>query len=193
MGVAVIIGIITILSFFIVWIIFPADLPQDSFKDALFFAVTLFGGLATLGTAVVAAYLISGWKHQARFESNKETITKFWDSYIDVKASLVPLSDRVKAVGYANINERNKIFEEISYKVTIFYFQQQRLELFFDINDEDIIFSELENITKSYVNILDPQKNFNEQEWFNYEKCLIDRLNKLQQKLYKRLKESNIL
>ncbi|MGO1157921.1 hypothetical protein ACTL4S_03690 [Acinetobacter lwoffii] len=187
------IGIIAIVSFFIVWIGFPAENPKDSFKDALFFSVTLFGGLATLGAAVVAAYLISGWKHQARFEFNKETITKFWDSYIDAKASLVPLSDKVKAAGYANINERNNIFEETSCKVTIFYFQQQRLELFFNISDEDIVFSELESITQDYVDILDPQRSFDEQEWFCYEKSLIDRLNNLQPKLYKRLKESNIL
>lgn len=65
------IGIITILSFFIVWIGFPANNPQDSFKDALGFAGGLFGGLATFGAAIIAAYLFNHWKDIERFNRER--------------------------------------------------------------------------------------------------------------------------
>lgn len=61
---AVGIGIATIIIFFVVWIGFPADNPQESFKDALGFAGGIFGGLATFGAAIVAAHLFNDWKTQ---------------------------------------------------------------------------------------------------------------------------------
>lgn len=64
LGTAVGIAIITILSFFIVWIGFPADTPKESFKDALGFSGGLFGGLTTFGAAIIAAYLFNDWRDQ---------------------------------------------------------------------------------------------------------------------------------
>ena len=66
------IGITTVLSFFIVWIGFPANNPQESFKDALEFSVGLFGGLATFGAAVIAAHLFNDWRHQHNKTVEKE-------------------------------------------------------------------------------------------------------------------------
>lgn len=64
MSTAVGISIITILSFFIVWIGFPTENPKESFKDALGFSGGLFGGLATFGAAIVAAHLFNDWRDQ---------------------------------------------------------------------------------------------------------------------------------
>lgn len=64
MSTAVGICIITILSFFIVWIGFPAENPKESFKDALEFSGGLFGGLTTFGAAIVAAHLYTDWREQ---------------------------------------------------------------------------------------------------------------------------------
>ena len=74
-------GIITILSFFIVWIGFPAETPQNSFKDALGFAGGLFGGLATFGAAIVAAHLFNDWKEQHNKEIEIQFILKVIDSF----------------------------------------------------------------------------------------------------------------
>lgn len=63
---AIVIGIISIFAFFIIWIGFPANSPKDSFKDALSFTGSLFGGLATFGAAIIAAYLFNDWKDQEK-------------------------------------------------------------------------------------------------------------------------------
>lgn len=70
---AVGVGIITIFLFFVMWIGFPAENPKNSFKDALGFASNLFGGLATLGAAIIAAYLFNDWREQ----HNKQIINTF--------------------------------------------------------------------------------------------------------------------
>lgn len=70
---AVGIGIITILSFFIVWIGFPVEDPKDSFKDSLEFSSSIFGGLTTFGAAIIAAHLFNDWKVQ----HNKQVINNF--------------------------------------------------------------------------------------------------------------------
>lgn len=54
--------IISLLSFFIVWIGFPTSNPQESFKDSLGFAVGIFSGLATFGAAIIAAHLFNDWR-----------------------------------------------------------------------------------------------------------------------------------
>lgn len=66
MGVAFGVGAISLLSFFLIWIGFPAENPQESFKDALVVAVGLFGGLATFGAAVIAAHLFNDWRDQEK-------------------------------------------------------------------------------------------------------------------------------
>lgn len=68
--------IISVLSFFIVWIGFPAENPKESFKDALEFSGGLFGGLTTFGAAIVAAHLFNDWKYQHNKSVEKEIA---WD------------------------------------------------------------------------------------------------------------------
>ncbi|MEX5443407.1 hypothetical protein WCE14_08570 [Acinetobacter schindleri] len=79
---AVGIGIITILSFFIVWIGFPAETPQNSFKDALGFAGGLFGGLATFGAAIVAAHLFNDWKTQHNAQIKYSYLLNYYRIYM---------------------------------------------------------------------------------------------------------------
>ncbi|MBI1450371.1 hypothetical protein IL972_00265 [Acinetobacter sp. FL51] len=61
---AVSICIFTILTFVVVWLGFPAEKPQDSFKDALDFSGGIFAGSTTFGAAVIAAHLFNDWKEQ---------------------------------------------------------------------------------------------------------------------------------
>lgn len=56
--------IFTILSFFIVWLCFPAENPSNSFKDSLNFSGSIFAGATTFGAAIVAGYLFNDWKEQ---------------------------------------------------------------------------------------------------------------------------------
>ncbi|MNG71724.1 hypothetical protein D3C78_403360 [compost metagenome] len=72
-SIAVGITIITVISFFIVWLCFPTDTPKDSFKDALGFMGGIFGGLTTFGAAIVAVHLFNDWKVQ----HNKQVINNF--------------------------------------------------------------------------------------------------------------------
>lgn len=74
LGTAVSIGIITILSFFIIWIGFPAENPKESFKDALNFSGGLFSGCTTFGAAIIAAHLFNDWRDQHNKTVDKEII-----------------------------------------------------------------------------------------------------------------------
>lgn len=71
------IAFITVLSFFIVWIGFPVDNPKESFKDALEFSGGLFGGLATFGATIVAAYLFNDWKDEYSQNLNSAVLLDF--------------------------------------------------------------------------------------------------------------------
>lgn len=66
---SVIIFLFTIFSFFIVWLFFPVEKPADSFKDALNFSASLFGGASTLGAAIIAALLFSDWSEIKKAET----------------------------------------------------------------------------------------------------------------------------
>lgn len=93
MSTAVGIGITTVLSFFIVWIGFPANNPQDSFKDALSFTGSLFGGLATFGAAIIAAYLFNDWRDQHNKDIENQFIKSIIDSFniLDYKAAQIDI------------------------------------------------------------------------------------------------------
>lgn len=64
--------IITVLTFFTIWICFPVENPKESFKDALGFSGGLFGGLTTFGAAIIAAHLFNDWGEEADFHARKE-------------------------------------------------------------------------------------------------------------------------
>lgn len=103
---AVGIGIITILSFFIVWIGFPVENPKDSFKDALDFSGGLLGGLATFGSAIIAAYLFNDWRAEKNYELENTLLTNI---LMDLKPLYVELlkirsdSANLKRIGKAFI------------------------------------------------------------------------------------------
>lgn len=65
--------IFTIIAFVIVWLGFPTEKPQDSFKDALNFSGGVFAGGTTFGAAIVAGFLFNDWKAQ----HNKQVINNF--------------------------------------------------------------------------------------------------------------------
>lgn len=88
MSTALGIFIITVLSFFIVWIGFPADTPQNSFKDALGFAGGLFGGLATFGAAIIAAHLFNDWKIVHSTESDTQDAKNLQNTIFAIKGLL---------------------------------------------------------------------------------------------------------
>lgn len=96
---AVAIGIITILAFFIVWICFPANSPQDSFKDALGFASGLFGGLTTFGSAIIATKLFNDWRVEKNYDLENQYLSNIVIGLRDIHAELLEMqycSKRIK-------------------------------------------------------------------------------------------------
>ncbi|QKQ69945.1 hypothetical protein [Acinetobacter sp. 10FS3-1] len=102
---AVGIGIIAIVSFFIVWIGFPAENPKDSFKDALSFAGGIFGGLATFGAAIIAAYLFNDWRISHNKNIDAQLCMKVMDSVYDCDLNLL----RINSFLVDYLSEPNKI------------------------------------------------------------------------------------
>lgn len=86
MGVAFGLGSISIILFFIIWINFPADNPQESFKDALEVTAGLFGGLSTFGAAVIAAHLFNDWRVEKQFEINHQYVISIKSKMADLRS-----------------------------------------------------------------------------------------------------------
>lgn len=124
---AVGIGIITILSFFIVWIGFPVEDPKDSFKDSLEFSSSIFGGLTTFGAAIIAAHLFNDWKVQ----HNKTVIA------IDAKNAFKLIH-----------NERNYLHDIEFYLNRI---SEKLMDYRFAYNDQNIL-SNFNNLIKIHNN-----------------------------------------
>lgn len=95
---AVAIGIITILAFFIVWICFPANNPQDSFKDALGFASGLFGGLTTFGSAIIATKLFNDWRVEKNYDLENQYLSNIVIGLRDIHAELLEMQDSSKQI-----------------------------------------------------------------------------------------------
>ncbi|GAA5631052.1 hypothetical protein Acal02_01671 [Acinetobacter calcoaceticus] len=161
-------------------------------KDSLSTISGIFGGITTIGAAVVAAYLFNDWKIVAKFERNKEIINEFWLQYIKVKSELVLF--RTKAIQANGIGpvQKYEVLDAMSDSLVKLYYLQQKLESFFDIPESNINFAELEAIIKSYTELLTPSNDINS-AWKSKEDILISRLNTLQPKLYKELKGLNPL
>lgn len=71
--------ILTILSFFIVWLGFPADKPEDSVKDALDFSGGIFSGATTFGAAIVAGFLFNDWKDEYNHNLESSILLEYID------------------------------------------------------------------------------------------------------------------
>ena len=84
--------IFTIISFFIVWCGFPAENPEDSFKDALDFSGGIFSGATTFGAAIVAGFLFNDWRDERYFAYKCESINKV----IDASEEMIKLINGMK-------------------------------------------------------------------------------------------------
>ncbi|WP_394671500.1 hypothetical protein [uncultured Acinetobacter sp.] len=49
----------------------------NAFKDSMNIIVGIFGGLTTLGAAIIAAYLFNDWREQKNYDLQKEYVEKF--------------------------------------------------------------------------------------------------------------------
>ena len=85
--------IFTTLSFFIVWLGFPAERPDESFKDALTFAGSIFGGATTFGASIIAAYLFNDWRLIHNNSSLKELAVETYKTYNNLQVKLISIND----------------------------------------------------------------------------------------------------
>ncbi|WP_228155521.1 hypothetical protein [Acinetobacter baumannii] len=137
---------------------------------------SILGACAAIFAAFVAAYLFNDWKTSANFEQNKEIIDKFESTYIETKIILVSLKDRAILASAQSSTTRVELFDSVSASLTKLYYLQQKLEHHFNINQEDILWTELESILAGYINLLEFKTPYN-QIWFKNEAMLISRLN----------------
>jgi len=88
--------VFTIITFVIVWLGFPAEKPQDSFKDALDFSGGVFAGSTTFGAAIVAGFLFNDWRVQHNKDIESQLIFKTLD-LLDINYfGLKPAIDSIK-------------------------------------------------------------------------------------------------
>ncbi|MGQ4639431.1 hypothetical protein ACUIJ0_12240 [Acinetobacter junii] len=80
-NVAIGILLLTTITFFIVWIGFPTSTPANSFKDALSFTASIFGGFTTFGATIVAGFLFNDWKDQHNKEIEIQFISKVIEAH----------------------------------------------------------------------------------------------------------------
>lgn len=160
-------------------------------QDSLSTTGSIFGGLATLGAAAVAAYLFNDWKDTANYQQNKEVIDEFWSTYIEVKIILVSLKDRAFLANNQSSTARIEFFDTVSTSVTKLYYLQQKVELYFDIQQEDIFWTKFEIILKNYIHLLDFSSTPFNQYWISIEAKLISDLNDLHSELYENLRRLN--
>lgn len=73
--------IFTIISFVIVWLGFPTEKPQDSFKDALSFSGGVFAGSTTFGAAIIAGFLFNDWREQHNKQVRNDFSLRLFDQY----------------------------------------------------------------------------------------------------------------
>ena len=188
-------GVIISILFLIItfWIFYTYSTSPTAAKDALSTTASFFGGVATLWAACIAAYLFTDWKDQAKFDFNKELIMDLLNSYIEMRILLIPLADTVNFIGYNNIPAKRKLFNTLSEHLHRFYYKQQRLELFFEVDLQNPLFTELELINQGYTKILDPSVNISYAIWMQEEQKLIIRLDKVHSDFYEYLKKLNMI
>jgi len=151
---------------------------------------SILGACAAFFAAFVAAYLFNDWKSTANYEQNKEIIDKFESTYIDVKIILVSLKDRALIANSQSPTIRVELFDSVSASLTKLYYLQQKLEDHFKIEQEDTLWTELEQILQRYIELLDFNTPFT-QNWIKNETKLISELNALHPKINKALRELN--
>lgn len=180
-----------VIFFFFIFILYTHNNLNDPLKEAWTTSLTFLSILATISATIVASTLFIDWTRNAAYTRNENIINEFWGYYIESKIDLVSLQDLLKRPTYSNnILKITELFDSINNKLTRLYFYQQKLEIMLEIEIEDHIFSEIEEIIKQYILILDVH-NFNLNLFLIEDQKLIDRLNILQPKLLKYMKELN--
>ncbi|CDG74766.1 hypothetical protein ACOT99_18360 [Acinetobacter baumannii] len=182
--------LITVLFMAFTWICIHYQKPEESFKEAISLTVSFMGVIATVVAALIAVLMFNDWKIVAKFERNKEIINEFWLQYIKVKSELVLFGTKITQANEIGTVQKYEVLDSMSDSFVKLYYLQQKLESFFDISETNKNFTELEKIIKSYTQLLAPSNEINS-EWQNKENLLINRLNLLQPKLYKELKQLN--
>lgn len=151
---------------------------------------SILGACGTFFAAFIAVYLFVDWTVSAKFNQKKEVIDTFWSNYIEVRTILVSLKDRAVQADAQDPKIRIELFDSTSLLITKLYYHQQKIELYFNIKEDDQIWSELESISEGYIRLLEFNIKF-DKNWIYFEEKLTKRLIALQPKLYKNLKNLN--
>jgi len=86
------------------WIFYKYSWSAEAAKDALSTTGNYFGAAATLGAAIIAAYLFNDWRDQKKYELGKEYIEKFAISVFDIYDSIFSQSSQILYM-YENYNK----------------------------------------------------------------------------------------
>lgn len=86
------------------WIFYKYSWNAESAKDALSTTGSYFGAAATLGAAIIAAYLFNDWRDQKKYELEKEYIEKFAISVFDIYQLIFSQSSQILYM-YDNYNK----------------------------------------------------------------------------------------
>lgn len=130
-SVGVVIAIATFFLFAIGGILYFYWGNASAVKDALSTTSSFFGGFATLGAAIIAAYLVADWKSQIKYNAQLEQI-------INIIDELSRLSTQIDKV-------RNDP-EVFSYLYKLFLAYEDNNITIFELPDFTDIFQTLENI-----------------------------------------------
>jgi len=154
---------------------------------------SILGACGAFFAAFVAAYLFNDWKTSAKYQQKKEIIDEFWNAYIEVKIQLVSLNDRATLANAQSAIVRIELFDSVSTLVTKLYYLQQKLELYFEIEKENVFWTQMELILQSYIRLLDYKSTQYGKNWHTIEARLMSDLNILHPTLYENLRILNTI
>lgn len=179
----IIFSILVVIYFFVIYIL--------KFNDSQISTLTnVLTAFATFTAACTAIILYNDWREQARYELEKEIINQLWNSFIELKIILVALKEDVDEY-YLNHNNSAAtlyaILDKANNHITRYYYYQQKFEIIFGIEKEDLIFNELELIMKSYMYLLVSNNQFNHSSFTREDEKLIKKLNDVQPIFYKKM------
>ncbi|MGA6135867.1 hypothetical protein ACPER7_06115 [Acinetobacter dispersus] len=127
--------VIAIISLFLLFCILGIILyywgESSAAKDALSIVSGLFGGITTLGAAIIAAYLFNDWKEQQRHQNSLDFAKVALDSYKAFDRSFDALVDSLATLLACLENDssytidedwHNEIIEDCGKTVDLFYY-----------------------------------------------------------------------
>lgn len=159
-AVAVIISIFLIISIFCILYFYWGN--SSAVKDSISTVGSIFGGFATLGAAIIAAYLFTDWKvienHKAKNEHITNTVTSFLDLQNLLKLQSIKIISIQTICSFPSIDFAGKI----QIITTISEFQQDilfslrsikiHIQLFSSISDNLVLCSTFEKIINDLEN-----------------------------------------